>query len=86
VVEDLAQDEANPLSLQRETTGLTAVPREACRMVGVTPHHILLDGADPVTFILSANIHRRNLSKGQRAIAVAKLLETSEASPQTHES
>jgi ParB-like chromosome segregation protein Spo0J len=128
--EVLAQDEADPRSLQRETTGLTAVPkaailnpphpaadvfpmldddeleelaadirnhgllmpllvgrangqmvlvdgrnrREACRRAGITPNYtLLLDGEDLVGYILSANIHRRNLSKGQRALLTAKL-------------
>jgi hypothetical protein len=47
--------------------------REACRRAGVVPHHIRLDGQDPVTFILSANINRRHMTKGQRAMVVAKL-------------
>jgi hypothetical protein len=44
-----------------------------CRRAGVVPDYVLLDGQDPVTYILSANINRRHLSKGQRAIAVAKI-------------
>ena len=36
--------------------------REACRRAGVVPHHIRLDGQDPVTFILSANINRMTKS------------------------
>jgi hypothetical protein len=51
--------------------------REACRLAGVIPDYVLLGGVDPVAYILSANIHWRNLSKGQRAMAVAKIcLET----------
>jgi hypothetical protein len=74
VAEGLAQDEADPRSLQRETTGLTAVPREACRRAGISPQYtLLLDGEDPIKYILSANIHRRNLSKSQRALLTAKL-------------
>ena len=47
--------------------------REACRRAGIVPDYVLLDSADPVAYILSANIHRRNLSKGQRAMAMAKM-------------
>jgi hypothetical protein len=51
--------------------------REACQALGVIPDYVLLDGADPVTYILSANINRRHMTKGQRAIVVAKIcLET----------
>jgi hypothetical protein len=53
--------------------------REACRRVGIVPGYILLDGQDPVTYILSANINRRHLSKGQRAIVVAKIYPESTA-------
>jgi hypothetical protein len=47
--------------------------REACKRAGVTPRLEELNGIDPVAYILSANINRRHLSKGQRAMAVAKL-------------
>jgi len=45
---------------------------EACHRAGVEPHFWTFDGDDPVAFILSVNVHRRHLSKGQRAMAVAK--------------
>lgn len=47
--------------------------REACRRVGVTPDVEELNGINPTAYILSANINRRHLSKGQRAMAVAML-------------
>jgi ParB/RepB/Spo0J family partition protein len=47
--------------------------REACKRAGMVPHHVLLDGQDPVTFILSANINRRHMTKSQRAVTVAKI-------------
>ena len=37
-----------------------------------------LNGADPVAYILSANVARRNLTKGQRAMAVARLVKNSQ--------
>ncbi len=45
----------------------------ACRRAGVEPRFTTLDGQDPVSYILSANVNRRNLNKGQRAMAVVKL-------------
>jgi hypothetical protein len=47
--------------------------REACRRLGVEPHVEELNGVDPVAYIISTNITRRHLSKGQRAMAIAKL-------------
>jgi ParB-like nuclease domain len=47
--------------------------REACRRAGVEPTVEELNGVDPASYILSANVARRNLNKGQRAMAVAKL-------------
>jgi hypothetical protein len=48
--------------------------REACRRAGIVPDYVLLDeGADPVSYILSANINRQHMTKGQRAMAVAKI-------------
>lgn len=46
--------------------------RRACQLVNVEPTYQLFTG-DAVEFILSANIHRRHLTKGQRAMAVAKI-------------
>jgi hypothetical protein len=37
-------------------------------MVGVEPGYEVLDGIDPVAFIVSANLARRPLSAGQRAM------------------
>jgi ParB-like nuclease domain len=47
--------------------------RMACQALGIIPDYVLLDGQDPVTYILSANIHRQHMNKGQRAMAVAKV-------------
>jgi hypothetical protein len=38
-------------------------------MVGVEPDFVELGGSDPVAFILSANLARRHMTKGQRAMA-----------------
>ncbi len=46
--------------------------REACKLAGVVPRTRELDGEDPTAFILSANVHRRNLTTG-RFMAVAML-------------
>lgn len=47
--------------------------REACKRAGIEPLIQELDGIDPVAYILASNITRRHLTKGQRAMAVAKL-------------
>jgi hypothetical protein len=46
----------------------------ACQIAGVDAQIEELNGAtDPVAYILSANINRRHLTKGQRAMAVAMI-------------
>jgi hypothetical protein len=47
--------------------------REACRRAGVEPTYTLLDGQDATAYILSANVNRRHMTKGQRAIATAMI-------------
>ncbi len=52
---------------------------EACRLAGVEPRFERLDaGQDPVAYIWSANIARRHLSKGQIAMAAARVRSFSE--------
>ena len=41
------------------------------KITGVEPTTRQLNGEDPVAFVLSANIHRRHLTKGQRTMATA---------------
>jgi hypothetical protein len=45
---------------------------KACKLAGVEPRFQKLDGTDPVAFIYSANINRRDLTKSQRAMLIAK--------------
>ena len=45
--------------------------RAACKIAGVEPTTRELEGEDPTAFVLSANIHRRHITKGQRGMAVA---------------
>lgn len=77
-LDDLAEDiKANGLihPIVRNADGVLIDGRnrlEACRRAEVEPSFVELDGHDPVAFILSANITRRHLSKGQIAMAVAK--------------
>jgi len=43
---------------------------EACKRAGVEPYFWTFEGDDAAAFIISTNIHRRHLTKGQRAMAV----------------
>lgn len=45
----------------------------ACELAGVTPTFVRLEG-DPLAFVLGANVHRRHLTTGQRAMATATVL------------
>lgn len=47
--------------------------REACQRAGVEPEVEHLNGQDVTAYIISTNINRRHLSKGQRAMATAKI-------------
>jgi ParB/RepB/Spo0J family partition protein len=48
--------------------------REACRRVGVVPNYtVLSDWENPINYTISANIIRRHMTKGQRAMAVASV-------------
>jgi hypothetical protein len=77
-LDDLAEDiTANgllhPVILDAEGTLIDGRNRlEACRRAEVEPTFGMLNGHEPVAFILSANVSRRHLSKGQQAMAVAR--------------
>ncbi|MDU6694292.1 MAG: ParB N-terminal domain-containing protein [Enterococcus faecalis] len=48
---------------------------QACRMAGVEPETVVYEGSDLAEYVLDANITRRNMSTGQRAMATALVLE-----------
>lgn len=48
---------------------------QACRMAGVEPETVVYEGADLAEYVLDANITRRNMTTGQRAMATALVLE-----------
>ena len=63
-----------PIILDRDSLLLDGRNRlAACQLAGVEPRFETLDGQDPVAYILSSNIARRHLSKGQQAMAVAEV-------------
>jgi ParB-like nuclease domain len=45
--------------------------RAACKIAEVAPAVRLLNGEDPTAYVISANLHRRHMTNGQRAMAVA---------------
>ena len=54
----------------------------ACVEAGVKPSFVKFDGDNLVSFVLSANLHRRHLSTGQQAAIVASAQDWAKA--QTH--
>jgi hypothetical protein len=57
--------------------------RAACEIANVEPDTRTLNGEDPKAFVMSANIHRRHLSKGQRAMVTAMIYPDSEQGKRT---
>lgn len=45
----------------------------ACKIAGVEPDITKLNGEDPTAYVLSSNILRRHMTKGQQAMAVAMM-------------
>jgi ParB-like chromosome segregation protein Spo0J len=78
-LQDLADDIAqhgllHPIVL--DTDGVLIDGRNrlrACEIAGVEPEFESLNGHDAAAFIVSANLSRRNLTKGQRAMALAMI-------------
>jgi hypothetical protein len=66
----------NPLVVTPEGLLLEGRNRwEACKRAGVEPTVTVYDGDDPASFVLSANVSRRHLTPGQRAMAAAVVLQ-----------
>jgi ParB-like chromosome segregation protein Spo0J len=63
----------HPIVLDAEGTLIDGRNRlAACQRAGVRPRFTMLDGKEPVAYILATNVNRRHLSAGQRAMLVAK--------------
>src|SRR4029450_11207561 len=82
---ELAEDiKANGLHhpIVRNTQGQIVDGRNryvACRRAGVAPTFTTLaDDVDALAYILSENIRRRHMSRGQQAMAIALMVETDE--------
>jgi ParB-like chromosome segregation protein Spo0J len=77
-LDDLAEDirrngQADPILIDRYRQVIDGRNRlDACRRAKVSPDMVRTDVEDVVALILSKNVNRRHLSKGQQAMAVAK--------------
>jgi hypothetical protein len=68
----------HPIVLDGDGTLLDGRNRlAACEKAGVAPEFEVWVGGDPAAYILSANVERRNLTKGQRAMAAVVLVNNS---------
>lgn len=47
---------------------------EACKIAGVKPRFEEFKGSDPLTFVISSNIHRRHLTASQKAAVAVELI------------
>lgn len=64
-----------PIVLQPDGTLLEGRNRQAaCKKARVAPTYEVYEGDDPWGFVMSANVHRRHLNSGQRAMALAVYL------------
>ena len=54
---------------------------QACLDAGVEPSVVEFEGDDPVAYVLSANLQRRHLTTGQRAVVAAKLAQATVGAP-----
>src|SRR5262249_12260702 len=45
----------------------------ACQRAGIEPEYRVFKGADPIEYVVSANLHRRHLNESQRAMVAEKL-------------
>lgn len=58
-----------PIIIDKEGTLIDGRNRlEACRRAGIKPTTTIVNGQDVLAYILSANVYRRNLTKGQIAM------------------
>src|SRR5271166_1034316 len=76
-LDELAEDiQANGLlnPIVKDKDGLLIDGRnrlEACKRASIQPRFEVLNGTDPVAYILAQNVKRRHLSKGQQAMLTA---------------
>ena len=54
----------------------------ACMEAGIEPRFVEFEGASVVSFVLSANLHRRHMTAGQQAAIVASAQDWAKAHPQ----
>jgi hypothetical protein len=75
---DLAEDikirgQLQPIVLDSDGRILDGRNRyQACKLAGVEPEFDTYDGDDPDGYALAVNVARRHMSKGQKAIVIAK--------------
>lgn len=73
LADDIATNgQTHPIVVTRDGVLLDGRCRlEACRRAAVEPVFTMVD-AEPIAYVLSANQHRRHITQGQRAMAVAR--------------
>jgi ParB-like chromosome segregation protein Spo0J len=78
---DIAENGVNhPIVITRDGTLIDGRNRlAACALAKVEPPITYFEGSDPAAFIISENVNRRHMTKGQCAMAVAMIYPEAEA-------
>ena len=69
-----ARGQIEPITLMPDGAILDGRNRwRACEALGKLPITRVYEGSDPLSFVISLNLHRRHLNESQRAMVAAKL-------------
>src|SRR3954447_26847179 len=72
----------HPIVVDADGTLIDGCNRQnACEIAEVEPRYETLNGHDPLALIVSANIQKRDLNRGQKAVALAMIYPEPHSAP-----